>query len=1504
MSKKFKSQASSARAASGLGGFGTFGTAVSPLSYIAEQPDLSQISEPNVVVAFKNLSKKDSVTKAKALDELLESLKDGGDIAVLTAWSDLYPRVSIDNSQLVRRNAHVLQGLLTANAGKRIAPLLPKLVPSWLAGTFDSDKSVAKAATDALNRTFATPEKRAALWKLYKDAIQDRVNDALLTQTALTLSDERTTSPDEADSKYVRVASTGMHLLTQLVVNELADPSMPNETKLWDFAYHDDASLRNGVYGLLLTLLTKNVGDLDWVVLSTSFLSKGLSRDQLGSANAYAQVLCKMTEIHPAIWTSDYTAKTAVSKRLTQYLKRGSQSGPASTWSYMSYLVRKIPPESWKKSTDDVRNLAEAYRTGASAERVHLDAAWSSYIELCSWLCEGLEGAQDRDEFLEHNLAPIVTTYVSGTIEEKWRIGGRGENTAVSALQVLHDQSSNVLEKTWVAVVDSTIDRMKLSLPESSKEFRRSQDEVAGQGKRLLNLSRKAGAAGISKQVRSTLTNAAVDLLKTRNGKPYGAAVILETVVFSDEKVDDDLLRFLSQDAPSLLDSPSAESFVGIALLRRQRIGLELMSKSSKSPNVIKAVERYLRSAQSEEVSEPAVSDLIKNRISNFEDEQCRAFAISILANPHLQDQKLRDEILSHLNHNLGSAETQSHAMTMLETIVTHPAILKDIAAADIGSQMSSRLLLLSDSADHAVADRASSLSTALHSADTQAGSSLPIIRAQLRGEGDMLSILTLTDLGLKTVSAVEPEELLPEPEDWQKALLPLCNSLIPSSLAITSPLRGVVWLVKPGGHRDETKRDAEDFSLLFRILFFITKVFSSNDKLVNANGPRIEALYQWYPISLELINEKLTLDDANTIWLGSTPEVLLAAADVLSEGTMLLTKWLENEDYVQNWLLRGSELETLDRLTYYTALAYQRIVSRLFDMKPQDVLQAYEDSLSTIHKSDDILESSSLLSALNDFLLGSQNGLKMVNELLTQVTQSPSSFNEIVLLNISLSGDRTVLGKVPQQRQVFALKSLVANLKTTAGAQNISETFQLLAFIIPSTKDIYSEAWDELLEELTRCWQTEEVVVINAALQVLSAISKATKAEDVSEDLVSAFSSKKSELDACLLSSLKSLGTSSSEVDQPSSITAELLARQLRHVKVTDSTNLYTLLSSQQTAVREAVFELLHATIPTKQEQLSIDLALDQKIAELPEELLHLIEDTNNAEQYLLAWNVVFDHFPKASYRLREAYTSQLKSTNRIDQLLDYVCEQLRMTSGRPVDASKFDVAEYRLGMSESSNQDVLWLTVHTYFLALSYTPALVKDWFLEQKNRIKQPLETWTQKYMSPLIVASSMATVSDWSTSQSKDTDDRPVEVKTSPSGSEIVASIAVDPESPPISLSIALPSAYPLQSPTVSSRNRVGVSEKNWQSWQRTIQIIIFSSGSIIEGLLAFRRNVQGALKGQSECAICYSIIGTDMQTPNKKCGTCKNMFHGACLFRWFKSSNSSSCPLCRNNFNYA
>lgn len=100
MSKKFKSQASSSRAA--VGGFGSFGgfsgglssegKEPSSLTYITPPPDLSRIAEQQLVIAFKNLLKKDDITRTKALEDLrdhisgVEGRKGTLDDGFLDAW--------------------------------------------------------------------------------------------------------------------------------------------------------------------------------------------------------------------------------------------------------------------------------------------------------------------------------------------------------------------------------------------------------------------------------------------------------------------------------------------------------------------------------------------------------------------------------------------------------------------------------------------------------------------------------------------------------------------------------------------------------------------------------------------------------------------------------------------------------------------------------------------------------------------------------------------------------------------------------------------------------------------------------------------------------------------------------------------------------------------------------------------------------------------------------------------------------------------------------------------------------------------------------------------------------------------------------------------------------------------------------------------------------------------------------------------------------------------------
>ena len=480
---------------------------------------------------------------------------------------------------------------------------------------------------------------------------------------------------------------------------------------------------------------------------------------------------------------------------------------------------------------------------------------------------------------------------------------------------------------------------------------------------------------------------------------------------------------------------------------------------------------------------------------------------------------------------------------------------------------------------------------------------------------------------------------------------------------------------------------------------------------------------------------------------------------------------------------------------------------------------------------------------------------------------------------------------------------------------------------MVSSMKVVYGSYWTSAVSKsgsflhLIPVYVENDLPMLHSSLKLLATLKTTGTSADVNEDLQEAWAGSQKDIQAGLIKTLLQFRTRTEIVNDPKDITTELLRRTLReaHMTMSESVALFPVLNGTDFSIYQTAYELLHQAIPAAQEQISLDVVLEGQIALLPAELLVLTTFSSRLDIvsgdaattstwdslccYLLSWKLVFDHLGKASYKLRGMYSETLKSAGQLPFLLDAICSIIRITSTRPAPPTTI-IDDFWLNWGKMDEVGIHALAIHLYHETLLYLPSLVKSWFIEQKNRIKDPLESYTQSHISPSIKSAAIAAAITWSSTQDQSPTERPIKLTTSPKGNELIAKISIDDESPPISLSISLPGSFPLDQAIVTSRSRVGVSEKNWQSWLRTIQIIIFSTGSLVEGLVAFRRNVQGALKGQSECAICYSIIGTDMTTPSKRCGTCRNNFHSDCLFRWFKSSNSSSCPLCRNNFNYA
>ncbi|KAJ5359497.1 uncharacterized protein N7496_011910 [Penicillium cataractarum] len=1633
MSKKFKSQASSSRAAAGaFGGFGGFSNAFdsggrepSALTYITEPPDLSRIWDQQLVIAYKNLLKKDEITRTKALEELKEYIssvegKNGTvDEGFLEAWVKVYPRASIDLSRRVRQLAHTIMGSVAGVVGKRIAPYLSKVVGAWLAGLYDSDRPVHRSALDSLTTVFSTEAKRNSLWKIYQASILDFVEDVLLHQKPLTLSDERTVKRDDAEAKYARVVGAALLLFNRILEIE----ALLGNKSLWAFCTHDDPFVRRSVYVLLRSVISREPAWVDWKVLSSAIIGKSLSSPQLGSASELSECVLLLTSSRPQVWTDDYTGKTSASKRLRQYIQKGSQGGHGNFWSNLDQVLRIIPQGvlagTDKTSTDgavtisSASALTEAFQEGLNSReepRQNLNIGWKTYVRTGGWLSTVVPGEQ-KLEFIQTRLFPLVVNYVQPNLEQpQWALPPQlAEEVCTECIATLvsngqHDE----LQSLWVQLANVLLEAVKLSSPEQSKDFRLSQDSICSQAKRLFALvpavlSRAPGAESeatvqtIFEQSTSLLLEGCLQVLRSRNGKPYGAAGVVEECVRSTPPVakrSQDLLKFIQNDAPGLLFSPSGDRLIAIILACREWDGF-----SSSFENVVESamelepeqsnahiLQSLLLNLDFNEVGDKAkLSSLIMRALGkSLQGSHSHwAIVISVFRNQSSQGQ-LRDQIFLSIIDALSQDDkvfAALHGLSHLGQAV--PSAVREFQSGSHGSKLTAKLLYLTESPSEEVASLAESLMKTFKETvvgDTSTKSKIEILHSGFtHANEESLSIESLYAIAEELLYGLTADQsdyaikdILPSSDAWENAMGPFLQLPPRVSAAITGPLGGIVHLI----HRDISDsfkalwlaipRDSSRCSAAFRLASFTIQVLSSFEVIKHLTSDDLETLIYYLPLAVQLIDDDLSIEHCNGITglnLANQREDYL---EIVFKGRQIISNWIHAKEPLKSspsvtissslttfW---ENKLETLSGnspVDYRIGEAFTKIMTSI------DVVEHPKsaDEVAKIcreARSANAIRSASWFAVLRSSILSSPVGNRVCNELVAESTGlkplDPSSdgLRKLALLNILLSGEENFVSTIPTQRLVFLAKHLIECLHSDVKFLGLrAEILRTLTFIIPGLAEIYGSHWEESMDILSVIFREtnggeEGLPLLFSSFRFFARL-KSMAEGDSNDDLQDAWSERKTGLFNEVASTIGNFGMyrrilirgsfigeskltqkldSATTFHQPRDVAVELLRRLIKSIpieKLEDVSGVFGLLTAHSRSVQRTAYTILHRFIPQAQEQVSFDLALSKTSVSLPDELISLLLETPTMQMvdeaygddrmwttvraYLLSWKVVFDHFTNASLPVQEFYTTNIKENEVLIPLLEFTFDFLQKYHGKIVDASKFDVQNFEPDQSETPEKETQWLLIHLYYLCLRHLANMTKNWWIDTKKRIKGPVESWTEKHISPLVSADSFQGVEDWISTQDPN-EERALSVKIAPKTAEIIASIPVDEESPPVSISISLPPAYPLHPALVVGRSRVLVDEKKWKNWLLTIQgVIMFANGNLVDGLLAFRRNVQGALKGQSECAICYSVISTDMQTPNKRCATCKNTFHSVCLFRWFKSSNQSTCPLCRNNFVY-
>ncbi|EKG21184.1 Zinc finger RING-type protein [Macrophomina phaseolina MS6] len=1628
MSKKARSQANSTRAATGAfagGGFGfgsgasfsTFGASASPLSYLSEPPDFSSISDANTVVAFKNLSKKDSTTKAKALEDLqstITSLEAPVEDAVLEAWVQIYPRTSIDAARRVRQLAHTVQGQIAAACGKRIAKHMPRVIGAWLAGLYDNDKSVSLAAQASFKSVFSSPEKMHNVRKAFQQQILEYCRNVIDKETPSTLSDERNTSSDDAEAKYSRVIASSIavisSLLTELSAEELAKEQSSYEEalqdpRLWDFSSYSDPAVKRAIHRLLRTCMAKQRDALsgNLSIISKSYLANALHSDQTGSAYEFSETLVALTRLFPTVWTEHYTSKkTPVTKRLRQFLKRGSQSGPREYWNNVSNLISSLPKEVLPSDSAEAIEILNAVRSGIISKeepRSNLGAAYTAYFNITATLSAAFP-EEEQQRLVGEMVLPLVHQYIKPSQETAtWAVPApHATNLIGQALSI--SVVPLVLEAQWEQITIALIEDMKTSLPAQSKDYGTSQTQVSEEGQRWAAVASKLLEKGSPQAVRERIASSsskvlgeAIELLKSRNGKPYGAAGIVEAMLksfkpflFEDDECTKLLDSFITNDLPSLFLSPASPKLASILRFYSDRPGYEDVWKATLKSCVeesdpqakFTALAQLLSSVDAESqiaTSNPELQAFILERFRlSIQGSADWSFPNQLLKQQSVLSDDTVDEVLSDLTQSLSISGNTQNALQGLSSIVQqNPNLVKKFVPTPGGSALLQKLVSFTENPNDEIAEHASNLENRIKSSlsDSSSKSALHgsifdvISRGLVEAAADSVSPSTLVELAKDLVNDADTEgpeslqNLLPTFDAWNAALKPFLDVPPHTTFAITNPLGGGVYLVEQDRQPADVSRDSEGFSPALRMAAYTARLLTKYSILDKLPKEKMTQLYKQLLLTVQLTNDNVSRATANDIFNIYTAHSENDVVEVVADIQALLADWVSKSG---TWWAGDSKsdfsfmLEALENLresakglsseAFYNARAYACATSELIEAHgwPSKQTGNMEESLKEIRKSKDTLLIAAFLYGHSTPLASHGSASRMCNELIAQLTghnitqDTQGGLRQLTLLNIIVANQDGISDTIAKQRLIFFVKHLSEWLELQddeAIQLNVrAEVYRAFSLLLPIMRDIYGEHWENILNSLTAFWSSVEtfkdqelgyekvIPCIHASLKLYATLKVLQADEDPNEDLVEAWKSSQPAVSKGLIELLKQSEGLDDYNHQPLKIVNELLSRHIGSISVTQLENteeLFPLLVTESSSVQQAAFEILHKQIPAAQEEISINTALEKTTAQLPDELLSLILEPPSKKVigdwdfsrtmplslrgYLFSWMLVFDHFTNSSYKVKTDYIEHLQKEGHVPQLLEFLAEFLGHTKGKPADISKIDVAHYDPHASDTPLADARYLAAHLFFLTLQHLPSLAKSWWIDCKSRqTVLAVESWTERFISPPIITAALAAVSDWANSADNAASDEALTIKVNPKGKEITAGYEVDEQF--MTIVVRLPPTYPLASVAVEGLNRVAVSEQKWQAWLRNCQgVVTFSNGNLVDGLVSWRRNVVGALKGQTECAICYSIISADKQLPSKRCSTCKNLFHTSCLYKWFKSSNASSCPLCRNPFNY-
>lgn len=795
---------------------------------------------------------------------------------------------------------------------------IPNLVGAWLAGLFDRDRVVARAANDGLSSFLTTPEKTNGFWKKCQSQILTFASEAI-QETADTLSDDRSTTKEDADAKYFRVINASLSLVLNLLHriddNELGKAEADYEhfvssPAIWKSITLMDAAVRRTTSQLLLLCLKKQLSYADTADCRNAFITGGLKTPQTGSAVEYLTALVALTSSKPDIWNPAAKSKKSPLERLEAFIAKGSQGSRSGYWEALTKLLSVIPNDAYAASTST--NTPDAIRQGLQNReepRTNNTPAWKCYTDSVSRELSRLDTDQAAT-FAASQIFPLFEHYIFPVAGKNTSGAGGISVTGLKDLYVSYSSHSTAAsassKQEWERLGEMMCAKLSASLPGVSREYQSSQELVGEEGKRWLQLDSEIHKAisvesqeiqdFLSPQSSKIVAHSMV-LLESRNMKPFGAARILASAlqltpyIFQDElgtRICDFLEEAANEHIDRVVESPSASTLqacvnaIGTIDPIKSRFDTiwDLWVKASLSlpPSNDRAKMLGLLVAH----------DTVSERVRKSTTLQAEIISQGrALATGQSDSWGLFTPAISHNGLDKSSATTltaevtqlieekpSERALEVLELIIrSMPELLSE--NEDLHTSLVTQLLALADLNERSPLSAKAAMIRSMM--ENHNDGQLPLVGI-IHGNLDHANpqSLTIDTLIKQAKSATENgtplEELFPSTNVWMQEIAAFTSLPINPSLTITNSLQGAATLGQAQdshslGSIPRVERDRKGRSIPVRMALYSTALCSGDVEIFQLPTEFLVELLYLKCITIQLATDQLTALDNHGLW-------------------------------------------------------------------------------------------------------------------------------------------------------------------------------------------------------------------------------------------------------------------------------------------------------------------------------------------------------------------------------------------------------------------------------------------------------------------------------------------------------------------------------------------------------------------------------------------------------------------------------------------------------------